>query len=158
VCQQLLTQLDQLQLPGEKGTPERLKLKVGVAFFNDVSDGDQNAAEHLDKTVDTRLAKLQDFATHGGALIKALREHNADPEERKRRNGGGDPKEQVFRGLQFGVAAAGFSKGIGPKLVILIGDSGNNDKYDAGRADAPTPERLAAQLVPLPVAGAAPPG
>ncbi len=141
------------------------ELSVGLTFYNDLQDGsklDPDTAVDITLTklqdvmaVDTPLAKLHGVRAHGEALIKAIKNHNSDPVQVAKRNGGGDAPEQVFRGLLTGIRKAGFEKErFARKIVILIGNFGNNDKFDKDengklKPTAPTVQKIAEALVPI---------
>ncbi|MSR33158.1 MAG: VWA domain-containing protein [Gemmataceae bacterium] len=101
---------------------EKGKVRVGLAFYNDIPFDQRNNAENLDKAVD--INPLVDIVGPGGEkIIQKLKDHKT-----KR---GGDPREQMFHGLNSALEKMGFSRQ-SRKIVILIGDTGDHDTNPDG--------------------------
>ena len=116
-------------------------LRAAVTYFNDVLP-DSNFRDGDVPQKDPKLAvttmKLKDFRSEGAKMVKEMLEH--------KEQGGGDPREQLFRGIYGGVEAAEFSRHA-RKMVIVIGDTGNNPRFDK-KFKGWTEEEIASLLVP----------
>src|SRR5262249_16399328 len=99
--------------------------------------------EDIEKSVEVyKGGKLLDFAKEGSAMSAHLRDR-----AKKEVKDGGDPPEQVFRGLTAGLRKPLWTP-YARKMVILIGDFGNNGRFDKGRKNAPTEASIARLLNP----------
>ncbi|HEX7378345.1 MAG TPA: vWA domain-containing protein, partial [Pirellulales bacterium] len=104
------------------------KLRVAVAFYNDVIGGEGNGVDPM---------PLVDAQAQGASVVTRLRNHQ--PKE------GGDPREMVFDGLVRSVREAGFSPHA-RKLVVLLGDMG--DKSNENDPSHAAEAAVVAELLP----------
>jgi hypothetical protein len=112
----------------------RGELRVAVTYYRDVNTD-------VDPATAVEASALQKVTP---ALVARLGKELRDKD---RYRDGWDPPEQVFRGLLGGIRQAQFSD-YSRKVVILLGDMGNNTAWDSPRFKGPTLDDLAQALNP----------
>jgi hypothetical protein len=110
--------------------------RLAVSYYRDVN------TDKVDPYDCVKAFPLKEF---GPALAQEI---TRKLREEKFYKDGWDAPEQVFRGIYRSIETAHF-KEYSRKVVILVGDMGNNTKWDKGKyKDAPTVDRIAALLNP----------
>lgn len=112
---------------------DRRVVDAAVTYYNDVT------SRGTDPYAAVKSSPLRDFRTHGPAVAAELARHAAAD--------GGDPPEQVLRGLRKGIVDAEFAQKA-RKLVFLLGDMGHNTTFDTDKWPSPTEGQIARQLNP----------